>query len=138
MKDVTTGTGTRASRALHEPVMTFDLGGEIERMRGEPAYSEHGRTAKTLAKAPAFRVVLTVIRAGGHVGEDEAWAPLAVQVLEGAVHAGRGEDRVAVDRAGMVWFSEGPGWAVEAREDSALLLFVTWPEERVADERRQG
>jgi hypothetical protein len=134
MKDVTTGTDTRVSRALHEPVMTFDLEGEVERMRREPAYADHGRTSKTLAKAPAFRVVLTLIRAGGHVGEDDAWSPLAVQVLEGAVMAGRGDDLAPLGRGGLAWFSSGPGWSVEAREDSVLLISMSWPEERAEAE----
>ena len=133
MKDVTTGTDTRAARRLDPGVASFDLDDEIERLRSEPAWAANGRTAKTLAKAPAFRVVLTVIRRDREVGDDDTWSPLAVQVLRGGVTATRGEQTLEVPAGGLAWFGEGPGWAIRATADSALLLAMSWPEERATE-----
>jgi quercetin dioxygenase-like cupin family protein len=133
MKDVTTGTDTRASRAMHEPVMAFDLDAEIAQLRREPAWEERGRTSKTLAKAPAFRIVLTLLEAGGHVGEDDAWSPLAVHVLQGSVEGEREGVLKQAGPGGVIWFSEGPGWSVRAHEASVLLISMTWPEDRTAE-----
>jgi quercetin dioxygenase-like cupin family protein len=134
MKDITTGTDTREARSMQPAVMGFDLLAEAERLRAEPAWAEHGRSAKTLAKAPAFRVVLSLLRAGGEVGDDDAWSPIAVQVLAGAATAGRGADAVELEAGGMAWIDEGAGWTVHAREDAVLLISMTWPAARAEGE----
>ena len=133
MKDVTTGTDTREARPLDRSLLAFDLTAELESLRSEPSWSEHGRTSKTLAKSPTFRIVLTVLRAGGTVGDDDVWSPIAVQVLGGAVRADREGQSVDVPDGGLVWFDDGPGWQVTAVEDAALLLAVTWPLERAVE-----
>jgi hypothetical protein len=51
MTNATTGTGTREAHELDLPVMTFDLEREVERLRLEPSWRDHGR-ARTLARAP--------------------------------------------------------------------------------------
>jgi hypothetical protein len=133
MKDITTGTDTREPRPLDRPLLAFDLAAELESLRTEPGWVEHGRTSKTLAKAPTFRLVLTLLRAGGTVGDDDVWSPIAVQVLDGAARADREGRSVDVPDGGLVWFDEGPGWQVTAVEDAALLLAVTWPPERAIE-----
>jgi hypothetical protein len=133
MKDVTTGTDTRAPRPIHRSLLTFDLDQELERLTAEPAWAEHGRTAKTLAKTPTFRVVLMQLRAGGSIGDDDVWAPLTVQVLQGRVRSTRGDATVDLGRGGLTWFEDGPGWEVTAIDDSVLLLSVTWPPERAVE-----
>ncbi|HET7725712.1 MAG TPA: hypothetical protein VFK54_00155 [Candidatus Limnocylindrales bacterium] len=125
---VTSGTDTREPRALHPAVDVFDLGAEIDALRAEPAWREHGRAAKTLAKAPTQRLVLTLVRAGGEVGDDDTRGPLTLQVLEGRVTAGRGTEALAVPTGGVAWFAAGPGWSARADTDAALLLGVGWPE----------
>jgi quercetin dioxygenase-like cupin family protein len=133
MKDVTTGTDTREPRPLDRALLAFDLSAELEALRSEPGWVEHGRTSKTLAKAATFRVVLTLLRAGGTVGDDDVWSPMAVQVLGGAVRAERDGQSVDVPDGGLVWFDSGTGWQVTAVEDAALLLALSWPEERAIE-----
>ena len=130
MKDVTTGTDTREPRPLDRSLLAFDRVAELESLRTEPGWVEHGRTSKTLAKAPTFRVVLTLLRAGGTVGDDDVWSPIAVQVLDGAVRADRDGQSVDVPDGGLVWFDAGSDWQVTALQDVALLLAVSWPLER--------
>jgi quercetin dioxygenase-like cupin family protein len=133
MKDVTTGTDTREPRPLDRSLLAFDLTAELESLRSEPGWVEHGRTSKTLAKAQTFRVVLTLLRAGGTVGDDDVWSPIAVQVLGGAVRADRDGQSVDVPDGGLVWFDAGSGWRVTAVQDAALLLAVSWPVERAVE-----
>jgi hypothetical protein len=133
MKDVTTGTDTRPPRPVHRPLLGFDLANEIDQLSAEPAWGEHGRTSKTLAKTPTFRVVLTLLRAGGSIGDDDVWAPMSVQVVGGRVTALQGDESIAAGPGGLVWFEEGGGWSVRADEDTALLLSVSWPPERAVE-----
>jgi quercetin dioxygenase-like cupin family protein len=74
--------------------------------------------------------VLTLLRAGGTVGDDDVWSPIAVQVMGGGVRADRDGQSVDVPEGGLVWFEAGSGWQVTAVQDAALLLAVTWPLER--------
>jgi len=133
MKDVTTGTDTREPRPIQPQLRGFDLAREIEQLAAEPAWAEHGRTSKTLAKSPTFRLVLTLLRAGGEIGDDDVWSPLAVQVLGGEVVASQAGQDVHVGAGGLAYFDTGPGWSVTARDDAALLLAVTWPPERTVE-----
>lgn len=125
----TSGTDTREARALHPSIEVFDLRAEIDALRAEPAWREHGRAARTLAKAPTQRIVLTLVRAGGEVGDDDTRGPLTLHVIEGEVTAGRGPDTYAVPVGAVAWFAAGPGWSARADTDAALLLGVGWPED---------
>lgn len=129
----TSGSDTRQPRQLHPAIQTFDLAAEVEALRNESAWTEHGRVAKTLAKAPTYRLVLSLVRAGGEVGDDNTWGPLTLQVVSGSVLAGRGTDSHPVAAGGVAWFAEGPGWSARAETESALLLGITWPEEQAQD-----
>jgi len=130
MKDVTTGTDTREPRPLDRALLAFDLRAEVESLRSEPGWAEHGRTSKTLTKSPTFRIVLTLLRAGETIGDDDVWSPIAVQVLGGAVRADHDGQSVDVPDGGLAWFEAGSGWRVTAVQDAALLLAVSWPLER--------
>jgi len=130
---MTSGTRTRDPRELHPSIETFDLSAEVESLRREPAWREHGRVAKTLAKAPTYRLVLSLVQAGGQVGDDDAWGPLTLQALQGAVLVQRGTESHRVPEGGLAWFSAGPGWSARAESDAVLILGITWPEEQAQD-----
>jgi hypothetical protein len=90
--DMTSGSDSREPRPLDAPVLPFDLAHEIDLLYDEPGYGSFGRASKTLAKAPGFPLVLTVARAGATIGNEEAEAPIAIQVLGGSVTVGREVD----------------------------------------------
>ncbi len=129
MTNATTGTGTREARDLDLPIMSFDLQREVERLRLEPTWTEHGRSTKTLAKAPAFRVVLSLVHAGTEIGEDGAWAPLGVLVLSARATGRRDDTAIELPPGRLAWFGQGARWTVAAEEDSVLLLNLSWPGE---------
>ena len=138
MTDMTSGSDSREARTLDDPVMGFELDREVDLLRREPGYGDFGRSSKTLGKGPNFRLVLTAARAGVEIGNEDAEAPMAMQVLAG---------RVAVDRAGAgatfgpgcaIWFAEGGGWAVRVQEDAALVLSIGWPSATTGEEQSHG
>ncbi len=129
---------TRLERAVYAapqraPVATagtfveFDFPAEIEKLKKEPAW-QRGRNAKTIAKYPDLRVVLTIVRAGTRLREHHAGGRISVQTLAGHIRMH------ALDRT----FDLGAGQAlvldravphdVEAVQDSAFLLTIAWPE----------
>ena len=44
-----------------------------------------------------------MIRAGGTVGDDDVWSPLAVQVLAGSARASQQDRSVDLPTGGLVW-----------------------------------
>lgn len=67
---------------LDDPLLTFDLKAEIERLRDEGAW-QGGRNSKTLVKHADFRVVLTVLQSGARVHEHKAAGRISVQAVAG-------------------------------------------------------
>ena len=103
---------------------------EIERLSGERQWDEDGRNSIVLAKDARLRVLLTLLREGARVGDDDAEGPMSVQVLGGRVVARRDRHAVELHDGEMATIEAGAAWAVEAQEDSAILLTITWPPER--------
>jgi quercetin dioxygenase-like cupin family protein len=126
----TTGTGARESRTLIAPIEAFDVDDEIDRLTTEPEWSGRDRNAVTLAKSSNFRVVLVVLREGAQVGEDEAHGGISVQVLRGAVRVRRSADAAELSAGQLAALDVGGPWAITARDESAILLTIAWPEER--------
>lgn len=127
MNDTTSGSDSREPRALDDELLAFELDREIALLRAEAGYREFGRSSKTLGKGANVRLVVTAARAGVTIGDDDAEAPIAVQVIDGAVRLGRAGDGIPFRAGTVAWFGEGGGWSVTADEDSALLLSIGWP-----------
>lgn len=138
MHDMTSGSDSREPRTLDDPVMGFELDREVDLLRREPGYSEFGRSSKTLGKGGHFRLLLTAARAGVDIGNQDAEAPMAIQVLSGSVTVDREGTGLPFGAGSLVWFAEGGGWAVRVDEDAALVLSIGWPGEQPAGEQRHG
>jgi quercetin dioxygenase-like cupin family protein len=128
--DQTSGSDDRASRPLRDPLMKFDLREEIDRLSCERQWDEDGRNSIVLAKDARLRVVLSLVREGARIGDNDAEGPMSVQVLGGRVVARRDRQAVELADGEMATIEAGAAWAVEAQEDSAILLTITWPPER--------
>jgi quercetin dioxygenase-like cupin family protein len=128
--ETTSGADAREPRTLMQPIETFDLDGELQRLTSEPEWTGRDRNAVTLAKATNFRVVLVVLRAGAEVGEDEAHGPISVQVIRGSAAVRRAGQESELGAGRLATLDSGGAWAISAREDSAVLLTIAWPEER--------
>ncbi len=74
--------------------------------------------------------MLICLKPGGKVGEDEAHGRMSVQVLRGAVAVRREEGSAELSAGQLAALDAGQAWSVEARDESAILLTIAWPEER--------
>jgi quercetin dioxygenase-like cupin family protein len=131
-----TNTAERPSRSgavrtpgpLGNPILTFDLNAETNRLREENAW-QGGRDSKTLVKNEDFRIVLTVMKANALLHEHKATGRISVQVLSGHIQM-HVQDKVFDLPAGhLLALDRDVPHDVTALEDSALLLTIAWPEE---------
>jgi quercetin dioxygenase-like cupin family protein len=128
--DTTTGSGTRDARALRDPLMQFNLLDEIGRLAGEPEWGEGDRNSIVLAKDARFRILLSVLRDGARLADDDAAATLSVQLLTGSATVARGTHEVLLAPGEVAVVEAGDAWSVAAHAESAVLLTLGWPEER--------
>ncbi len=116
------------------PFLQFDLNAEIARMRGEQGWND-GHTAKTLVKEDDFRVVLIALDSNGRLPEHKTSGRFSVQAIAGHVrmHAlGRTFDLPA---GSLLTLDRGVAHDVEALEESAILVTISWRGEPSPDER---
>lgn len=110
------------------PMLTFDLNAEIERLRKENA-GQGGRNSKTLVKHPDFRIVLTLLQPVARLHEHEAAGSISVQTLTGHIRM-HVEDKVFDLPAGhLLALERALAHDVEALEESAFLLTICWPQD---------
>jgi quercetin dioxygenase-like cupin family protein len=120
-------TPERDAQQLTGPALSFGLTGEVEALRGEPAWERFDRNAKTLVKDGAFRVVLTALKAGAALDEHRVSARVMVQTVHGRlrVHLSAPDAAVIDLPAGhLAVLQPGITHRVEAVEESAFLLTV--------------
>jgi hypothetical protein len=61
---------------LAEPLLQFDLVNELRQLRGEASWQRGtGRSSKTLAKYPDFRIILVLMKANTQMSEHRGEAP---------------------------------------------------------------
>jgi quercetin dioxygenase-like cupin family protein len=118
----------RTPGPLGNPMLTFDLNGEIKRLREENSW-HGGRDSKTLVKNEDFRIVLTVLKANALLHEHKATGRISVQVLSGHIQM-HVQDKVFELPAGhLLALDRAVPHDVKALEDSAFLLTIAWPVE---------
>lgn len=131
-----TNTAERPSRSgavrtpgpLGNPMLTFDLNGEIKQLREENSW-HGGRDSKTLVKNEDFRIVLTVLKANALLHEHKATGRISVHVLSGHIQM-HVQDKVFDLPAGhLLALDRALPHDVKALEHSAFLLTIAWPEE---------
>lgn len=125
--------GSPQTRREHEvgtlaaPLLTLDLKREIEQLRSEGRW-QSGHTAKTLVKYSDFRVVLIVLKAGGHLEKHRTEARISVQTLDGRIRFSTAERSVELAAGQMLTLEHDISHDVEGIADSAFLLTIAWPE----------
>jgi quercetin dioxygenase-like cupin family protein len=114
---------------LAEPLLRFDLRQEIQELRREDSWGrETGRSSKTLAKYPDFRIVLVLMKAATHMDEHRAEARISIQALVGKIRLHLPKQEPLELSAGQLLALDcGVPHDVEALEESAFLLTVCWP-----------
>jgi quercetin dioxygenase-like cupin family protein len=126
------GEGTKSLNRLPylaDEMQRFDLQQELQELRREDSWGrETGRSSKTLAKYPDFRIVLVLMKAATHMDEHKAEARISIQALVGRILLHLPERKPLELSAGQ-WLALDCGMPhdVEALEESAFLLTVSWP-----------
>jgi quercetin dioxygenase-like cupin family protein len=112
---------------LTAPLMSFDLEREIAHLREEEAWPRTGRNSKTLVKQPDFRIVLIALQKGGHLEEHSADARISIYTLSGHVKLQLPKQTVDLPHGHLLVLDRALAHDLEALEESAVLLTISWP-----------
>jgi quercetin dioxygenase-like cupin family protein len=113
------------AKSLVAPFLEFDLGRELELLHREAEWAQ-GQNARTLAKYPDLRVVLIALKKGGRMAEHAAGGTISILALEGLIRVGALGRTFRLPRGGLLTLEKNVPHDVEALEDSAFLLTVSW------------
>lgn len=113
--------------SLTAPLMDFNLEKEIAQLHEEEAWLRTGRNSKTLVKQPDFRIVLIALQKGVHLEEHSADARSSIHTLSGHVKLQLLEQTVDLPDGHLLVLDRALEHDVEALEESAILLTISWP-----------
>jgi quercetin dioxygenase-like cupin family protein len=133
----TSGTPVREPRDLTAGGGVFDLADAMEELKKEPQWEDGDRNAVTLVHEGSLRVVLTGLRPGARIGDDDTNGRQTLHVLSGEVEITHDAGTSVVGAGYLATLGKGTPWAAVARGESFLLLTIAWPErENEASETR--
>jgi quercetin dioxygenase-like cupin family protein len=104
----------------------FDLSHEIADSEQKKPW-QSGLYAKTLYKSPDFRTVLITMGRGAHMKEHHTDGTISIHVLKGSVRVNAQGKTHDLRSAGLFTLAPSIKHDVEAQEDSAFLLTISWP-----------
>lgn len=113
--------GNMVDRLAH-----FDLPREISDSEQKKPW-QAGHFAKTLFKKHDFRVVLIAMETAARMKEHHADGTLSVQVLKGHIRLNTPIKSYDLSVGGLLTLAAAVKHDVEALQDSAFLLTISWP-----------
>lgn len=115
---------------LGESVLQFNLISELDQLHWDESWLHPtGRSSKTLVKYPDLRIVLIAMKANTRMHEHTAAGRISVHTLSGHIRLQVPERVVDLPAGSLVALDQCVSHDVEATEDSAFLLTVSWPPE---------
>ena len=105
----------------------LDIGSEGVALLAEPEWTGGDRNSRTLFKADTLRIVLTALRAGAVMQNQDPDETVAIQPLQGEVAVRVGSQDLPARSGELVCVGEGEPWEVRASDDSLFLLTVGRP-----------
>jgi quercetin dioxygenase-like cupin family protein len=120
------GIPERMVEPMSGAVLEFDLADEMKTLHRELEWQAFGRNSKTLVKQPDLRVVLTALRQGVRIDEHTTRARICVQTLSGHILMRAGGRIFDVPQGQLVALDWALPRDIEALEDSAFLMTLTW------------
>lgn len=124
------GSDTRTGRTMIEPLMQFALDLETDALRLEPTYREGDRNSRTLAKETDLRVMLTVLRSGAALDEQDGDARTTIQIIDGTATLEIDGAEAHLQPAEVAVLDRGHPWVLRADSDCAAFLTIAWPPEK--------
>jgi quercetin dioxygenase-like cupin family protein len=114
---------------LANPLLRFNISDELRQLRNEDSWQrETGRSSKTLAKYPDFRIVLVLMKANTRMKEHHADARISIHSLQGRIRVHLPDQKVELPAGELIALDYGIPHDVEAVEESAFLITISWPE----------
>ena len=112
---------------LGTPVLQCDLLEEIQNLHKEEAWLQGtGPSSKTLVKHPDLRIVLLAMRKKMCMHEHKTAARISMQTLAGHIRLRLPDRMVELPTGQMLVLDQCVPHDVEAEEDSAFLLTLSW------------
>lgn len=120
---------------LDKPLLQFDLSSELTHLHEDESWKQPaGRSSKTLVKHQDMRIVLIAMKANTRMHEHTAAARISVHTLSGHIRLHLPEQVVDLPEGHLLALDECVPHDVEAAEDSAFLLTLSWsPEAKLAE-----
>ncbi len=135
---MTTTTTSLADGTMVDRMAHFDLNHEIADAANKKPWPS-GHYARTLFKKHDFRVVLLNMERGAHIKEHHADGTISVQVLNGNIRMNVGGKPHELTAGNLFTLAASIRHDVEALEDSAFLLTISWPStEELAAMKHRG
>ena len=123
---------------LSGSVLQFNLASELDQLqRDESWLSPTGRSSKTLVKYPDFRIALIAMKANTRMHEHTAAGRISVHTLSGHIRLHLPERVVDLPARHLLALDQCVPHDVEAAEDSAFLLTLSWPSETKIGEAKR-
>ena len=123
-----------ASKALNRlpqlasPLLQFNLQKELQQLRRKDSWQrETGRSSKTLAKYPDFRIILVLMKAKTQMTEHRAEGRVSIHHLRGTIRVHLPDQKVNLSAGQLLVLDCGVLHNIEAVEESAFLLTIAWP-----------
>ena len=105
----------------------FDLAKELAHAEQQKPWAQ-GRYSRTLVKEPDMRVLLVSMEKGAELKEHHVDGPISVHVLKGSIRFAAGQDSRTVMAGTLIILPASIKHEVEAPEDAAFLVTISWPE----------
>ncbi|MDP8905755.1 MAG: hypothetical protein M3N29_10710 [Chloroflexota bacterium] len=126
----TSGTEEREAREMMERLLVFSLADEIRALREEEPWQARDRNSRTLAKEVDFRVVLSALRDGATLHEEDGDARASLHLIDGHAALTVGSDEAELEANDVAMVDAGHRWVLRANGDCAVLLTLAWPREK--------
>jgi quercetin dioxygenase-like cupin family protein len=125
---------------LSESVLQFNLASELDQLhRDESWLHPTGRSSRTLVKYPDLRILLIAMKANTRMHEHTAAGRVSVQTLNGHIRLHLPDGVVDLPAGNLLALDQCVTHDVEASEDSAFLLTLSWPpEKKIVEAKPRG
>jgi quercetin dioxygenase-like cupin family protein len=116
---------------LIAPILQCDLLEEIQNLHKEDAWLQGtGPSSKTLVRHPDLRIVLLAMKKKMCMREHRTAARISVQTLRGHIRLKLPDRTVELPAGQLLVLDQSVLHDVEAEEDSAFLLTMSWASQR--------
>jgi mannose-6-phosphate isomerase-like protein (cupin superfamily) len=126
----TSGNDEREARSLMDRLLVFSLPDAARGLRAEAEFREGDRNSVTLAKEVDFRILMSVLKDGAIIHENNGDARASVQLLDGNAALDVDGDEANLTAGQLATIDVGHRWQLTSRGESTVLLTIAWPREK--------